>query len=296
MSVALSAARQEVSKRAQEFLMGTATGGSASTVVDANNLFHVDGYWDETWVYATSGTNNGLTRRVQTFTSSTNTLTLYSAFTGAVPSGMTYELYRRFSPSDVTTSINRAINVGAPDFREKVRAVATATMNTLTYAFPTGPMMLDKGLVGIEYQWYTDATQTDWPYQKVSTDLYEVLESWDSVTSTSKKTLQLKFNPETNKLIRFVFDGPLGNVTNDTDIIHLDLPELEWLYQQATAELWRTEVSRTSDASRKSALEELARHETRADQLRRQLAKELPPRALRRSSFRVMPGRTVGWW
>jgi hypothetical protein len=169
-------------------------------------------------------------------------------------------------------------------------------MNTLTYALPTSPDMLDKGLVGVEYQWYTDPSQVDWPYQKVSTDLYEIIEAWDTVSNRSKKTLQLKFNPETNKLIRMVFDGPLGNVSLDADLIHLDLPELEWLYQQATAEVWRMEVSRTSDASKKAALEELARHETRADQLRRQLAKEQPQRPLRRSSFRVIPGRSVGWW
>jgi hypothetical protein len=56
-----------------------------------------------------------------------------------------------------------------------------------------------------------------------------------------KKTLQLKFNPETNKLIRFVYDMPLGNVSTATDVIHLDLPELEWLYSQAVTELWRIE-------------------------------------------------------
>src|SRR5690242_16913330 len=106
MSVTLATARQEIAARAQEFLMGTATGGTASTVVDANNLTAADGYWEETTILATSGTNNGLTRRVQTFTSSSNTLTLYSALTAAVASGDTYELYRRFRPTDIKTALN----------------------------------------------------------------------------------------------------------------------------------------------------------------------------------------------
>lgn len=277
--------------------MGTATGGTSSTIVDANGLTQADGYWGETTVLATSGTNNGLTRRVQTFTSASNTLTLYSSLTAAVMSGDSYELYRRFTPTDIKTALNRAINVGAPDFREKVRAVVTATMDTLQYAFPTGPSLMDKGLVGIEYQWYTQANQTTWPFQKVSPDLYSINEAYDAAsTNTSVKTLQLKFNPETNKLIRFVFDGPLGNVSADTDRIHLDLPELEWLYTQSAAELWRIETARTADVNRKSALEELARWEASADRLRRQLAPEPAPRVLRRTSFRVIPGRSVGSW
>lgn len=298
MSVTLLTARAEIAARAQEFLSGIATGGSSSTIVDANNLTHADGYWEETTVLVTSGTNNGLTRRVQTFTSSSSTLTLYSALTGAVASGVTYEIYRRFPPTDIKVALNRAINVGAPDFREKVRAVVTATMDVLTYNFPTGPTLMDKGLVGIEYQWYAQSNQSTWPFQKVSPDLYEVIEAYDAAsTNTSVRTLQLKFNPETNKLIRFVFDGPLGNVSADSDRIHLDLPELEWLYTQAAAELWRIEVSRTSDVSRKSALEELARWEASADKLRRQLAPEPAPRVLRRSNFRVIPGRIVtGSW
>lgn len=286
MSVTLNTARAEVSRRAQEFITGTATGGSTTTLVDANALHYVDGYLAESVVLATSGTNNGLQRRVQTFTGSTTTATLYSAFTAAVASGMTYEIYRRFIPGDIDTAINRAINVGAPDFREKVRAVATATSDTLQYAFPTGPDLMDKGLVSIEYQKYTLASQADWPFTKLAPDQYEVIEDW--VSPNNVKTLQLRFNPTTNRLIRFVYDGPLGNVSTGTDRIALDLPELEWLYSQSVCELWRVETSRTTDANRRTALEELARWEANADRLRRQLGQERKPAPLKRTVFRVV--------
>lgn len=286
MSVTLNTARSEVSKRAQEFLSGTATGGTTTTLIDTNNLTYADDYWAEATVLATSGTNNGLQRRVSAFTGSTSTLTLYSSMTASVPSGMTYELYRRFTPGDIDTAVNRAINVAAPDFREKVRAVATATADTLQYAFPTGPDLYDKGLLHIEYQHYTDAAKADWPYVRLASDLYEVIEDFNGTNNI--RTLQLKFNPTTNRLIRFVYDGPLGNVSTGTDRIHLDLPELEWLYTQSTCELWRMEVSRTSDANRRAALEELARHEAYADRLRRQLGQEKKTAPLKRTVFRVV--------
>ena len=87
MSVTLAVARAEVAGRAQEFISGIATGGSTTTLADANALTHADGYWDETTVLMLSGTNVGLQRRVQTFTAATSTLNFYSAMTGAVASG-----------------------------------------------------------------------------------------------------------------------------------------------------------------------------------------------------------------
>ena len=284
MSVTLSTARAKVSSMAQDFLASTATGGSTTTVVDTNNLYYADGYWDETTVLFTNGTNNEVQRRVQTYTASTSTLTLYSAAPGSA-SGGTYELYRRFSPTDVLNGLNRAINIGSPDFREKARAIATATADTLQYALPTGPDFTNIGIVAVEYQAYNLASQATWPYQKLSPQQYSILEDFNGTSTV--RTLQLNFNPETNKLIRLIYEGPLGTVATGTDVIRLDQPELEWLYTQATTELWRTEVSRTSDASRKSALEELARWETDADKLRRQLAMEQPRRPIRRSTFRV---------
>lgn len=288
MSIQLSAARAEVAKRAQEFISGTATGGSTTTLVDVNNLTHQDTYWAESVVLVTSGTNSGLQRRVQTYTSSTSTLTFYSAMTGAVASGATYELYRRFSPTDVDTAINRSINIAAPDFREKVRAVATAVQDTLQYAVPSGVAMLDNGLLSIEYQYFADATQTTFPYARVDPGLYEFIEDYDPVAQTNVKTLQLRFNPMTNRLIRFVYDGPLGNVSAGTDYIHLDLPHLEWLYSQAVCELWRIEATRTVDANRNIAIQEAARAEAFADKLRRQLGQSKDQAPLRRTTFTIV--------
>lgn len=289
MSVTMANARAEISRRAQEFVSATTTSlGTGGTLIDTTTLTHADDYWAESTVLLTSGTNSGQTRRVSAFAASTSTATLYASVTAAIASGVSYEMYRRFNPTDIKTALNRAINIGAPDFRERIHAIATGVADTLQYAVPTGLALVDKGLITIEYQHYTDASHTTWPFTKVPTDLYEILEEYSTGNNLVRKTLQLRFNPETNKLIRMVFDGPLGNVSADADVIHLDLPELEWLYSQSVAELWRIEASRTADVNRQAAITELARAESFADRLRKQLGQEPAPRPLRRSRFSVI--------
>ena len=286
MSSTLATERAQVAARAQEFIAGIATDGSTTTPADTNNLTHADGYWDETTILMTTGMNAGVQRRVQTFTAATSTLNFYSAMSAAVGSGNEYELYRRFTPTDVDRAINRAINVGTPDFREKARAVATAVADTLQYAFPTAPEFRERNLIGIEYQVYDQPGQSTWPFTKLNQADYEVIEDW--VGSSTQRLLQLRFNPTTNKLIQFVYEGTLGNVATSTDIIHLDAPEVEWLYAQSVAELWRMETSRTTDANKKAAIEETARWEADADKLRRRLRHPDPQRPLRRTVFRTI--------
>lgn len=287
MSVTLATARAEVAKRSQEFLSLVATGGSTTTFADTNSLTHADDYWNEAILLATSGTNSGLQRRVQTFTASNGTLTLYSALTAAVLAADTAELYRRFSPTDCDLSLNRAINVAAPDFREKVRVDQAVTTDTYTYAVPiaSNPEMFDRGLVGIEYgDTSQNATR---PLQRLPRDLYDIVEDYSTVSNSNVKTIVLRFNPYTGYTLRAIFDGPLANVSSSTDRIHLDLPQLEFLYTQAVAELWRIEASRTVDANRKAAIEQLAHWEQNADRQRRGLGMERKQAPLRRTTFRI---------
>ena len=79
MAQLFSTARQEIARRAAQFLQGMATGGSTTTVIDANNLTYVDNYWNEAAVLFTSGTNNGLVRKVQTFSSASTQATRFRA-------------------------------------------------------------------------------------------------------------------------------------------------------------------------------------------------------------------------
>jgi hypothetical protein len=287
MSVTLLQMYSEVSKRCQETIDLVATGGSTTTFADTANLTHTDDYWAESYLFCTSGTNSGLVRHVQTFTASNATLTLYAALTASVTAADTATLMRRFAPVDLLVAINRSINVATPDFREHVRVDTAATADTYTYPVPiaSNPDMLDKNLIGIEYG--DTSVNSTRPIARLPAGLYQITEDYSTVSNANVKTLTLSFNPYTGYTIRFVFDGPLANVAALTDRVHLDLPQLEFLYSQAVAEMWRIEAARTTDANRKDALEALARAESFADRLRRQLGMERKRQPLRRTTFRV---------
>lgn len=290
-SVTLAQARRAIAARASEFLMATATGGSTTTIIDTNNLQYADEYWDEAYVLMTSGTNNGLIRKVQTFTKASSQATLYSALTASVASGDTAEFYRRFSPSDHKTALNAAINKSWPSFyQDRSTAVVTGLGDTLTYGFPTGPDIGDKGLIAIEYQVHTLPTQSTFPYQVLAPDDYEVRTNWDTTANARLRTLQLKFNPATNRLIRFVFGSPIPQVSTDADRIRMGDPELEWLYAQGKAELWRLEANRSESVARKDALQMLSESQREADKLKTDLAYAWPPKPIRRTRFYVTGG------
>jgi len=285
-NVTLLTARSEIAKRATEFVMGTATGGSTTTLIDVNNLQYVDSYWNEQTVLFTSGANNGLQRKISAYTSATSQATLYSALTGAVVSGVTYELYRRFSPVDIKGALNAAINNAWPSFYEKTVFSITPTQDTLTYAFPSGVDLGTQGIQRVEYQAHTLPTQTTWPYQELSTDMYDVTERWTG--TQSQKTLQLKFNPESNRLLRLTYGSPLRPVSADGDIISLGDPDVEWLYAKAIEQLWRMEASRSESVARKDALEERSAWAAKATELERKLGNPVDPAPLRRTRFYVM--------
>lgn len=75
-------------------VIGWATGGSTSTVVDTISLTQVDDYWNWGMITFTSGSNNGSSRKIVDFDNATNKLTLDYALDNAVVVGDTYTLYR----------------------------------------------------------------------------------------------------------------------------------------------------------------------------------------------------------
>jgi hypothetical protein len=287
MAVTLASARRAIAARASEFLQGTATSGSTTTLIDTNNLQYVDSYWNEQTVLFTSGTNNGLQRKISAYTSATSQATLYTAASAAVVSGDTYELYRRFSPADHKTAINGAINKSWPLFYERAFYSITPTQDTLTYAWPSGLDLGSQGFMKLEYQAHTLPTQTTFPYQTLGTDMYDITEKWNASLGISQKTLQLRFNPESNRLLRMTFGTPLRAVSADADVISLADPETEWLYAKSIEELWRLEANRSESVARKDAKEQLATAMAEANRLERILGNPPDPAPLRRTRFYV---------
>jgi hypothetical protein len=270
MSQTLTTIRQEVARRATEFLQGTATGGSTTSVVDTVNLNQDDDFWGEAWVRFSSGTNNDAVRRVSASSQSAASLTLYSAAPASVGAGDTYDLHRRFSPVDIMNGVNSAVNKSWPDFFETVKSnVVTATTNTFRYDFPAG--VPEEGVIGIEMQILTDPNVPTYPYERLPISKYDIIREWDGSANAEKLILELRFNPQTNRLIRFLYAKPLQAVTTSTDRIHLDAPHLEWLYTQTIADMWRAEASRSADIARQDAKDQLQFWEEEEKKMRNRL-------------------------
>ena len=75
-------------------VVGTATGGSTTTLADASNLTQVDDYWNWGTVIFTSGDNTGDSRKIVDFVAATDTVTLDYPLDNAVAVGDAYEIYR----------------------------------------------------------------------------------------------------------------------------------------------------------------------------------------------------------
>jgi len=73
---------------------GTATGGTASTLIDTVNLTQANDYWN--WGYAifTSGLNNGVSRKIVDFDLATNKSTFDYPLDNAVVVGDTFNIFR----------------------------------------------------------------------------------------------------------------------------------------------------------------------------------------------------------
>ena len=293
MSVTFSDAVAETARRAGEFLTGTATGGSTSTLIDTNSpdFQASDNYWDECVVEMVSGTagNVGQRRRASAFVSSSAQLTFYGTFPSSVSSGDGYRLYRRFTPVDYERAINRSLNTSWPDFGDTIRKTVSTVRDTLQYAVPTGPDIGNRGLIALEYEYWTDAARATWPWIRLDPSRYTLYQTSPAAgaTGTMVNTVQLRFNPDSDKELRFVFSAPLPQMATTTDPIHLDTPEIEWLYTDAAANLWRNEASRMPAGQRDDALRQAAFWSAEAEKLRDRLAPEKPPKPLRRPTFGV---------
>ena len=83
--------------------------GSTTTIVDANTIGGDDEY-NGGWLVFTSGTNDGLIRRVTDYASSSGTFTFKPAATASTASSDTYEYWRaEYPPERIHEFINQAI-------------------------------------------------------------------------------------------------------------------------------------------------------------------------------------------
>ena len=84
------------------------TGGDATKLIDTELSIYGDGWFDEWWIYVTSGLADGDIRQVETFTNATKTLDPYVDFSAAVAADDTYEL-NKYNKQDIIDALNDAL-------------------------------------------------------------------------------------------------------------------------------------------------------------------------------------------
>lgn len=92
---------------------GTADSGTTTTTVDAERT-EADDYWNNAYILFTSGSNNGLSRKITDFDAVTDTIT-HEAFPNAVAVGNTYLLSARPASTTLETESMRVANTYTKD-------------------------------------------------------------------------------------------------------------------------------------------------------------------------------------
>ena len=139
----LAQIRQEVSKRMGRFASGTATGGSTTTLVAANNaLFYGDSntpsddLYPDWWILPTSGNESGNIRRVKQdgFAPATGTFTVPTAYAwGTGPANTdTFELHGILHPTTIKEAVNRALRKMHHLYTFPLTLVPDGTMDEVT--------------------------------------------------------------------------------------------------------------------------------------------------------------------
>jgi len=89
---------------------GTATGNGSTTTLLDTNYIGGDDEFNGGWLVFTSGTNDGLIRRVTDYATSTGTLTFKPAATASTATNDTYEFWRsEYPPDRIHEFINQAL-------------------------------------------------------------------------------------------------------------------------------------------------------------------------------------------
>ena len=102
--------RRSIAANLDQALASSATAnGDTVTLVDANYIGGDDEF-NGGWLVFTSGTNDGLIRRVTDYVSSTGTFTFKPAVTASTATNDTYEYWRsEYPPARIHEFINQAI-------------------------------------------------------------------------------------------------------------------------------------------------------------------------------------------
>jgi hypothetical protein len=207
---------------------GTATGGSATTLVDTGRTEALS-YWNNGAIWITSGTYSGLSRAITSWTLSTNTFA-FPTVGGTIVAGVTYSVIEGaplgFSRSVLQNAINTVLN----EVKIPTLDVSTTTVaNQMSYTLPAGSSDLRRVEV---------ATSLSSPYE------YQEHNHWWNNATTLY--FDERSQPDTaGYIIRLTYMAAHSELT-DTDSVNA-LVNDNWLMWAAAIHALRWKMQRTKN-------------------------------------------------
>lgn len=254
MTVTLAALRQRVGELLEDAYVGTATGGTTSTVVCATFPIR-DSVRDTIYRYAAvvrpgAAATGDIYRRVTTDAPSTGTLTVDTNYTNAPVNGDSIELWRVYDPSRVVRHANRVME--RLRFLEEINIVGVDNQRQYVlsdYTWLTNPaqviaLLRIDGNVALQYTF----SETGW---RITQDTGALVLHLTGATVTSADSLRLR-------ALRDYFGA--GQLSLQTDVTNAPLV---WLaYEVALDMLTMPAVRRGTDMDPVSplAVEEIRGH------------------------------------
>lgn len=229
----------EIARRAGPLVEGTATGGSATTVVDTTLLGVVEGKDDDQYNGGTAfiitdaaglgAAPENETARITDYTASTSTVTVQSAdFSVAPAEGDTYGVCA-IPRGHLFSAINAALQDLGPIPFEDDTSLDTAA-STLAYTLPAAAKY--------------DLRQVWLALNTSSPIVWEEWRDWYQIKNKSTADLVFLAQPPTTRDIRLVYVGPHASVTADATAINSSVPR-DYLAWRGAYHIYRRRTQQT---------------------------------------------------
>ena len=204
--------------------VGTATGGSATTLIDTSRTEMAD-YWRDGTLFLLSGTYSGVASRISAY--SDNTITVPTTVGGAIVAGVRYAAAPpKYTFDQMQIAIQRAIDEIGDAVTYDAALVVLAS--THIYTLPTGV----SGVIRVEV-----ATSADSPYSYAPSYYWE--ENNGYLYFDTKKA------PSTAGLkIRLWYRTPHADLAAYSTVVSPNV-NMEWLKWMAVVNVYRDTISQT---------------------------------------------------
>jgi len=204
--------------------VGTATGGSTTTLVDTNRTEPAE-YWLDGTLFLLSGTYAGVASRISAY--SENTITVPATVGGAIVAGVQYAVAPpKYTFDQMQIAIQRAIDEVGEAVAVDITTLVTAT--THTYALPAGV----SNVLRVEV-----ASSTTSPYSFQPTYFWEENSGYIYFVPT-------KAPSTVGAIIRVWYRTPHAALSLYSTVVSPNVNQ-EWLKWKAVVNVYRDTISQT---------------------------------------------------